>query len=171
MLSQRSQQKAKSITLLMMMSVVSFFATTQSVADQASANAGPAAEHVSEDTLHQRAEQLRGAIDEVFLQLRASRSLKESIHDGNDVTAIVVTYIPAGMSFDDAEVIIKATGWKIEPSRQGHLIARARMRDRLFDAKHALAVEVVPETSDGFSVVKAVSATIYLAYVPNANNR
>jgi hypothetical protein len=45
------------------------------------------------------------------------------------------------------------------------------MRDGLFDRKHALAVEVVPETADGFSVVKAVSATIYLVYLPNANNR
>ncbi len=121
--------------------------------------------------MHQRAEQLRAAIDEVFLQLQASKSLKRSIHDGNDVTAIVVTYIPVGMSFDDAEATLKATGWKIEPSRQGQIIARARMRDRLFDAKHALAVEVVPEASDGFSVVKAVSATIYLVYLPNANNR
>jgi len=170
MLFRRSQQTAKSITLTML-SLVSLSATTQSVADQANANAGPVIEHGSEDALHQRAERLRGAIDDVFLQLRASKSLKESIHDGNDVTAIVVTYIPVGMSFDDAEAIVKATGWKIEPSRQGHIIARARMRDRLFDAKHALTVEVVPETSDGFSVVKAVSATIYLVYLPNANNR
>jgi hypothetical protein len=159
-------QTARSITLLMMLSLVSLCAPTRSVAAQAKANAGAATEHVSEDALHQRAEQLRGAIDEVFLQLRASKSLKESIHDGNDVTAIVVTYIPVGMSFDDAEAIVRATGWKIEPSRQGHIIARARMRDRLFDARHALTIEVVPENSDGFSVVKTVSATIYLAYLP-----
>jgi hypothetical protein len=170
MLLQRSQHTAKAILLLM---TLALFATTQSVAEQAkiTANAAPATERVSEAALKQRADQLRAAIDQIFLQLRASKSLKESIHDGNDVTAIVVTYIPVGMSFDEAEVIVKATGWKIEPSRQGHIIARTRMRDGLFDRKHALAVEVVPETADGFSVVKAVSAAIYLVYLPNANNR
>lgn len=164
-------QTARSITLLMMLSLVSLFATTQSVAAQAKASAAPAAEHVSEDALHQQGEQLRAAIDEAFLQLRASKSLKESVHDANDVTAIVVTYIPVGMSLADADAIVKATGWKIEPSRQGRIIARTRMRDRLFDAKHALAVEIVPEASDGFSVVKTVSASIYLVYLPNANKR
>jgi hypothetical protein len=170
MLLQRSQHTAKAILLLMSMAL---FATTQSVAKQAkaTANAAPATERASEAALKQRAEQLRAAIDQIFLQLRASKSLKESIHDGNDVTPIVVTYVPVGMSFEDAEVIVKATGWKIEPSRQGHISARTRMRDGLFDRKHALAVEVVPETADGFSVVKAVSATIYLVYLPNANNR
>lgn len=128
-------------------------------------------EPTTADELSQRGLQLRADIDAVYVKLRASKSLKNTVRDGNDVTAIVLKYIPIGMRFDYAEAILRAAGCKIGPPQQGQVVARTRMKDRLLDLKHALSVELTPPTPGDFSVVHNVAATIYLQYVPNASNR
>jgi len=136
----------------------------------AQAPAGPSG-HIAADALQQRGAQLRLGIDAVYKQLRASKSLKNTVNDGNDVTEFVLKYIPLGMPLDDAQVILRAAGCEIEAPRQGQLVARTRMRDGVLDLKHTLAIELAAPAPGDFAVVRNVSATIYLAYVPNANNR
>ncbi|MGO9635765.1 MAG: hypothetical protein ACLPX1_18005 [Steroidobacteraceae bacterium] len=117
----------------------------------------------------QRGAQLRADIDAAYKKLRASKSLKDTVHDGNDVTAIVLKYIPLGISFDDAEAILEAAGCTVGPPIQGHISARTLMADRLLALKHAFAVDLAPRVPGDFSVVDNVRATIYLDYVPNAD--
>lgn len=128
-------------------------------------------ERATADELSQRGIRLRAEIDAVYVELRVSKSLNNTVHDGNDVTAIVLNYIPVGMRFDDAEAILRAAGCKIGSPQQGRLVARARMKDKLLDLKHTLSVELTPSTSGDYDVVHDVTAKIYLQYVPNANNR
>lgn len=127
--------------------------------------------HVTADVLQQRGAQLRMEIDAAYKQLRASKSLKNTVNDGNDVTEIVLKYIPLGMPLDDAQAILRETGCKVESPRQGQVVARIRMRDGVLDLKHTLAVELAGPALGDVGGVRNVSATIYLAYVPNANNR
>jgi hypothetical protein len=70
---------------------------------------------------------------------------------------------------DPVTVLLHIT--KMEPPRQGHLIARIRMKDGVLDLKHTLAVELAGAAPSDVGVVRNVSATIYLAYVRNANGR
>jgi hypothetical protein len=127
--------------------------------------------HMAADALQQRGAQLSVEIDAVYKQLRASKSLKNTVNDGNDVSDIVLKYISLGMPLDDAEAILRAAGGKMEPTRQGHLVARIRMRDGFLDLKHTLAIELAGPAPGDLDVIRNVTATIYLAYVPNANNR
>jgi hypothetical protein len=127
-------------------------------------------EPMTQDALKQQGAQLRADIDATYKQLRASKSLKNTVNDGNDVTAIVLKYIPLGMPFDKAEAILRAAGCTIGP-QQGHIVARTHMRDGFFQSKHGFAAELVPQTPGNFNVVHDISARIYLEYVPNANNR
>ncbi len=122
------------------------------------------------EQLKQRGAQLRADIDLTYKQLRASKSLKNTVHDGNDVTAIVLQYIPIGTPFDDAEAIFRAAGCTFG-LQQGHIVARTHMRDGFFQSKHAFAADLVPQTQGNLPLVHEIYARIYLEYLPNANNR
>ncbi len=136
----------------------------------AQASAAPAAPLSAAESV-QRGTQLRAEIDACYQQLRTSRALKNAVHDGNDVTATVLEFIPVGTRLDDATAILRAAGGTIEPPQHGHIDARIRMKDGLLDLKHTLTVELSPQDPGDFTRVHAVAATIYLQYVPNANNR
>jgi hypothetical protein len=125
----------------------------------------------SEDVLRQKGAQLRAQIDATYRQLRASKTLKNTVNDGNDVTAIVLNYIPRGTTFEVAEAILRATGCTIGQPEHGHIFARAHMRDGFLRMKHAFAVELVPRSPGDFSTVSDIRASIYLEYVANANSR
>jgi hypothetical protein len=128
-------------------------------------------EQLTAEALNQRGLRLRAEIDAAYRQLRISNSLKNAVNDGNDVASIVLKYILIGMSFDDAESILRTAGCKIEVPRQGHILASTHLKDRFFDLKHAFAVDLAPLASRGFVAVNQVRATIYLEYAPNANRR
>src|SRR5258708_31979110 len=60
----------------------------------------------------QRGKQLRLEIEERYKKLTDDRALKSS--RPSDITDVVVKYIPVGTSFDDAENILRAAGFRVD---------------------------------------------------------
>ncbi|HEU5020071.1 MAG TPA: hypothetical protein VFT69_19085 [Pseudolabrys sp.] len=57
---------------------------------------------MTSEQLEQRGKDLRAAVQQIYQKLGKSGELRTDIH-GTDITAIVLTYIPLGTSFGDAE--------------------------------------------------------------------
>jgi hypothetical protein len=68
---------------------------------------------VTED-LQQRGRELRGAIDHTYKTLVDRNGLQQGLK-GNDISPVVSKYIPLGTSFDDAEKILRAAGFTVDP--------------------------------------------------------
>jgi hypothetical protein len=171
MLKHPLQQATQSTVLLVGLAILCGGAISLARPARSYAAPAPPNEPISADALSQRGMQLRAEIDATYKQLRASKTLANAVNEANDVTAIVLKYIPPGISFDDAEAILRASGCTIGPPQQGHIFARSHMKDRFFDLKHSFAVELIPQVPGDFQVVRRVSARIYLEYVPNADRR
>lgn len=72
--------------------------------------------------LERRGVALRRDIEDEYARLKATHALK-SWKQGNDVTGIVVKYLPAGTSFADGEAILRAAGFQVAlpaPDRVPH---------------------------------------------------
>jgi|ERR1022692_971796 hypothetical protein len=124
------------------------------------------AEPMSAETLKQRGAQLRAEIDATYQQLRASKTLSNTVRQGNDVTDVVGKYIPVGIRFDEAQAILRAAGCIVGISHEGHLFGRSAMNDKLLDIKHTFEVDLAPRATNGISVVGELHATIFTKYVP-----
>src|SRR5271169_1897778 len=130
--------------------------------------AAPRTEQMTADALKQRGERLRAEIDATYKQLRASNSIKIYIRGGNDATAIALRYIPIGISFDDAEAILRSAGYTVGHSEQGHIVSRTTLGGGLFELYSGeFAVDLAPKGPDDFRFVGEVSAIIFARYVPN----
>ena len=68
---------------------------------------------MTSSSLEQRGKQLRAAIEQTYKKLVDARALKPM--GGNDITKVVVQYIPVGTSFDDAESILRSAEFKVYP--------------------------------------------------------
>ena len=68
---------------------------------------------MTSDSLEQRGKKLRAAIEQAYKKLVDARALKPM--GGNNITEMVVQYIPVGTSFDDAENILRNAGFKVYP--------------------------------------------------------
>jgi hypothetical protein len=68
---------------------------------------------VTSSSLEQRGKQLRAAIEQAYKNLVDTKTL--SSKRGNNITEVVVQYIPVGTSFDDAEQILRNAGFKVYP--------------------------------------------------------
>jgi hypothetical protein len=126
-------------------------------------------EQLAAQAVKQRGKQLRAELDRAYRQLRASNSLARIRKGSNDVTAIVVKYIPPGISFDDAEAILRAAGCKIEqntpPMAEGYIFVSTPLGGGLLDPLgHALAIKLIPRTPGDFSVVGEVTAAIFATW-------
>lgn len=120
---------------------------------------------VSADALLQLGRRLRAEIDAAYAQMKESKTLSNIVRQGNDVTPIVLKYIPVGIAFDDAKAILRSAGCVIPPLEQGHVFGRSAMKDGMLEVKHTFAVELTPRTPGDFSVVGAVRGTIFTKYV------
>jgi hypothetical protein len=141
-------------------------------AQAATGAAAPRNEPVTADELKQRGEQLRAEIDETYKRLRASNSVKTSLRGGNDVSAIVLKYIPTCTSLEDARAILRAAGYMVGPSQQGHMVSRTSLRGGLFEFYgYQLSVDITPQPTADFSTVSEISAIIFARYVANADRR
>jgi hypothetical protein len=73
-------------------------------------------EHVRSSNDHdKRGKELRHAIDDAYTALSRSNSIKSLGNGSNLITDVVLTYVPIGTSFDDAEAILRAAGFKVGP--------------------------------------------------------
>src|SRR5437763_13898291 len=62
----------------------------------------------------QRGKQLRAEIEAVYKQLKSAKKLRTGIK-GNDITELVLKYVPIGTFFDDAENILRFAGFTVHP--------------------------------------------------------
>jgi len=63
-----------------------------------------------------RGRQLRVALDQKYKKMSAAHALKmQPKEDENDMTTVVLKYIPLGTSFDDAEQILRSAGFEVLP--------------------------------------------------------
>jgi hypothetical protein len=70
------------------------------------------------DEINQRGIQLRADIEQRYAELSAEQQLKPM--GGNDISDIVLKYIPVGTSFDDAEKLLWLAGFNVDPRPSAH---------------------------------------------------
>lgn len=70
---------------------------------------------VTSESLEQRGKQLRAALELAYKKKVDAKTLSADPRVGNDVTDVVVRYIPIGTSFDDAESILRSAGFRVDP--------------------------------------------------------
>src|SRR5207249_9735577 len=69
---------------------------------------------MTSNDLEQRGKQLRAEIEAAYKQLKSAKKLRTGIK-GNDITELVLKYVPIGTSFDDAENILRFAGFTVHP--------------------------------------------------------
>jgi hypothetical protein len=135
-----------------------------------SAQSVPAAtQPIPADPLMQRGWRLRAEIDATYQELRATKTLTHRVDQPNDVTPLVLKYIPVGTSFDEAAAILRAANCEIGVDAQGHGYATLPMKDGLLQQKHTLKVELVPRTTNEFTVIGDVRGFVILNYRYNTD--
>lgn len=116
--------------------------------------------------LEARGKQLRSAIDERYKQL-ASGEMKSSGYPNNDITDVVTQYVPVGISFDEAEIILRSAGFKIGPRGSSPLTPKRFAVDAVIDkyvttiiGHTDISVSLEPLSSTDWRLVKKVIAGI-----------
>ena len=116
---------------------------------------------------------LRHEIQGIYAELKRTHALG-SPRTGNDVSDVVLKYIPVGTSFDAAEAILRNAGCKIgtrpadipKPWRplepQEPVLATLPLGG--WPLGHYLSVALVPRENGDYSTVTRVSAKILMAY-------
>jgi hypothetical protein len=140
----------------------------------AAGNAGDlAAAQAHAADLRQRGRQLRAEIERVYAEKEAAHSLKPKFQR-NPVTDTVVKYIPPGISFADAERILRAAGCTVDPHpNTGHatleyddaVVGRLEFqRSYLFDLVKffsGFTVSLMPKAVGDYSTVEMVEADFW----------
>lgn len=127
---------------------------------------------MTHDSLGQRGKQLRAAIEQTYKELVDAKALNP--RGGNDITEIVVRYIPVGMTFDDAEQILRNAGFKVEPRPSANPPGSLPWRYDVigiidsFDSKRFLSnvrvwVHLIPQAPGDYDKVSKVSASVTLS--------
>ncbi len=78
-------------------------------------------------TLKQRGEKLRNEIELEFRKLRDTKQIKHETF----ISGLVTKYIPVGTTFDDAEEISRAAGFKVNPRPQANSTGKRSGRDSI----------------------------------------
>ena len=106
------------------------------------------------DALVQRGKKLRIEIDVAYKKLSDARVIKP--RDASDITEVVIEYIPVGISFDEAECILRSAGFSVDPRPSDHPIGN---RPDRFD----VVGSIVPYVQQPLSRVN-----VYISLSPNA---
>lgn len=123
----------------------------------------------AESDLELQGKQLRSEIDSTYKKLTDSNLIKNSGMGRNFITDIVSKYIRVGMSFDDAETILRAAGFTIQPRIPNRYLSDVEKYDeRAVIEQYAptpfgktiVSVSLRPRGPDDYSVVQNVSAEI-----------
>ena len=121
------------------------------------------------DELELRGKQLRKAIDEEYKRRDEANELKRGM---NDITAVVIKYISIGTSFDDAEAILRAAGFKVGEHSQERWFPKDGTLLYASDAtidhykiplpvgNTSIDVFLVPNNKDDWSTVRYLEAGI-----------
>ncbi len=138
------------------------------------------------NNLEERGKQLRAAIDQTYKKMSEAHAIKAMPHsDENDLTSVVVQYIPLGTSFDDAEKILRSAGFKVGPRPSTNspgipgdntpkiqderitksVIATIDPYSSFLDGKITIGVFLTPESPTDFTKVSKIHAGIGASYL------
>jgi hypothetical protein len=128
---------------------------------------GTANADITSDVLEQRGKQLHSAIKQTYKQLLDTRSLKPS----NDITEVVVRYIPIGTSFDEAEQMLRNSGFRVEhrpsanppstfPWRYDVIAVIDSFDWTAFPSKVSVSVNLSPKAPGNYDKVSGIHAVI-----------
>jgi hypothetical protein len=128
--------------------------------------------------LEVRGKQLRAAIDQTYRKMSEAHELVGPTGH-NDISFVIIQYIPLGTSFDDAERILKAAGFKIEPRPGPHpprVVFNSEIDAMRFDevasidpydtslyvSKTVISVNLTPQAPMDYSKISKIYAGIYV---------
>lgn len=130
------------------------------------ATAGQEKDMLKSNELELRGKQLRKAIDEEYKRLDDIKELKKQRGGYTVITDVVVKYIPIGTSFDDAEEILRAAGFKVGKRTMNH----ANQYEMFSEINHykltlpfgntSVYVVLYPKNKDDWSTVQKLEAAI-----------
>jgi hypothetical protein len=118
--------------------------------------------------------QLRAEIEQVYAERKAAGSLKSMGRGRNIVTDMVVKYIPIGISFDEAEAILRAAGCKVGPRpNTGHdtlaydddVIARLFLASSFLVSATEFFVGLSPKSVGDYGTVDKLEADIVITFL------
>jgi hypothetical protein len=117
--------------------------------------------------LEMRGKQLRSEIDERYKKLCAAKAIKPMGQGRNDIDDIVTKYVPIGISFNEAEIILRSAGFKVGPREKHSLITNkfmvfaeiAQYVPTLL-GKTSIYVTLEPESPNDWRQVKKIEAGI-----------
>jgi hypothetical protein len=159
-------------TIFMAVTVTYQMASVADTGTVSTSSTAPAAHHDTSDYAR-TGKQLRREIKEIYASLKRTHALG-SPTKGNDVTDVVLKYIPVGTSFDAAEAILRGGGFQVGPRPadipnpwrplypQEPQLAKLHLEGWL--TPHYLSVSLVPRANGDYSVVTRVHAAIVMAY-------
>jgi hypothetical protein len=120
--------------------------------------------------LEQRGQQLRAEIESIYKNLKASGSLVSAVH-GNKIDDVVLKYVPTGISFDEAENILRFAGFKVYPRPEANPPGKRPDRydvsawidplDKGLIWKVQVIVSLSPKAPGDYSNVSNISAGIF----------
>ncbi|WP_156545996.1 hypothetical protein [Cupriavidus sp. D384] len=122
-------------------------------------------------TLEQRGKLLRTEIDKTYQELDRTHSLRRE----NDISSVVLRYIPIGMSFDDAETVLHYAGFTLGPrpnaNPTGNLPGKSAVRavighyTQKFPSKTDVSVLIFPEEPGNYKKgISKINASIIITY-------
>lgn len=131
---------------------------------------------LTDSVISKRGAELKGELEATYQDLKSRKALTND----NDVTAIVIKYIPIGTTFDDAEAILRAAGCLVgNPSQHQDVPTRPyaeRMRlstvdgslpmnHGILDIGRKFVVQLFPQTPTDYTIVDRVEASIIKQYL------
>lgn len=130
---------------------------------------------VATESLEQRGKQLRIELEQAYKKMVDAGTLSTDPRVSNDVTDVVIRYIPVGMSFDDAESILRSAGFRVDSRPSANQPRTGRDRHDVvgaiapFDQKFLggadLYVHLSPASPGDYSKVNKVSAGFALLFL------
>ncbi|MGA7750379.1 MAG: hypothetical protein WCA63_09545, partial [Gallionella sp.] len=115
-------ERMRRIVHIMLAVVVTVMSNTVFANDVEHQSTSPSQENarMNSSELETRGKQLRASMDVRYKELIAAGGAlnsREIIFQSVDLTDLFTPYIPIGMSFDDAEVVLRAAGFSVGPSK------------------------------------------------------
>lgn len=116
------------------------------------------------DDLTEKGRQLRAQMEAEYHRLKEQKVLKRA----NDVTSIVGKFFPVGSLFSEAQIILRAAGFRTDGgvTTHGDLIFSTKIAGGgLSFSSVSFVVTLTPQLSGDFSIVQAVSAAILIEHI------
>ena len=119
--------------------------------------------------LQVRGKQLRAAVDKRYRQLDEKDQINPQ--RGNNIDDVVTPFIAIGSSFDEAEIILRAAGFKVSPRQKHPYIINQYLVYASIDpyalkgmGKTGVTITLEPKNPNDWSSIEKLSAAIFSVY-------